>query len=388
MRLLKFNHKNKKIDIKEPGPALKKTLKKLHKLKDNHFKGLTAVGEYLVDSITQEKTIEEAEKTIQFNDRPGGSPTNTAINFYKLGIKSHLIAKIGHDFNGKYLLKKLSEQYFPPIGIVKDYEKSTSRVLKAMGVGDLSKTFREADTNLQYEEVNQKLLHKAFCITSGIFSVEYPVTRETIIKIFEEAKNNGQFNLIDPNFNGYSRFQGFTKNKPISNIQTDVTSRPNTIEKNEKIIIDKFIEKYYKLCDIITPSDDDAKRYFGADITNEEACKKYYKMSNGALVLLTLGARGTILYDGKYYYHVAAFSDMNKVCPNGAGDAFKSGFLAALERAETYEDIIYSIALGNVIGAYATTKIGAWVNFPGLGKWFYLGKKLLRRGVKIYQDKI
>ncbi|MBD3244998.1 MAG: hypothetical protein GF335_03335 [Candidatus Moranbacteria bacterium] len=394
MKLLKFpKSKETQKKVKNPGPALKKIIQKLKKIREKKLYGLTAVGEFLVDSITPENSIEEAEKSLDYKDRPGGSPANTAVNFFKLGISANLIAKIGYDFNGKFLLKNLKQQSFPSKGIVREYKKPTSRVLIATGTEgkfDLSKTHREADTNLRYKDVDQELVKKAFCLTSGIFATEYPTTRETILKIFKLAKKREQLILIDPDFNGFRRFRGFDHKETIISPFQYSLKIDQTPEYPEEILkkIDNFIKKYLRLADIVTPSRLDAKRYLGSqavkNMSNEDIAKKYYEISDQALVVMTVGAEGSLIYDGKNFYNIPPYKAFKSLSTKGAGDAFKAGFLAGLERSRNISDIVYCAALGNIVGAYCTSQIGAWIQFPGLGKWFRLGRDLFNK-VKIYK---
>ena len=120
MKFLSFNKLVKpKFKITQIGPGAKNILNKLKTINKENYCGLTAIGEYLVDTITMESSIEDAEKTLNYHDRPGGSPANTAINFFKLGMVSNLVAKIGHDFNGKFLLKQLHKKIFRPMESLK-----------------------------------------------------------------------------------------------------------------------------------------------------------------------------------------------------------------------------------------------------------------------------
>jgi sugar/nucleoside kinase (ribokinase family) len=393
MKLLSFNNPVKsKFRVTKTGPAASNILSKLKTISKKNYCGLTAIGEYLVDTITMESSIEEAEKTLNYHDRPGGSPANTAINFFKLGMVSNLVAKIGHDFNGKFLLKQLQRETFPTDGIVKDYNSGTSRVLIASGFDenyDLTRMDRRSDANLQYKEINKKVVRNSFCLTSGIFSIEYPKTREAILKIFKRYHNGDKLILIDPDFNGYRRFRGFTDKKE-KNFNTQFCLEiDKTPQKNPEEIkkIDQTLNKYFSYADIITPSRADARRYLGAKVVNKmtdlEIMKKYYELSNKALVILTLGKNGTLIYDGVNTIHVPGNKVVKVRSTTGAGDAFKAGFLAGLERSETYEDIIFSVALGNVAGSFAVMHYGSWIRFKGLGQWLELGKQLFEKAKKV-----
>ncbi|MBD3238896.1 MAG: hypothetical protein GF332_04645 [Candidatus Moranbacteria bacterium] len=387
MNLNQFCHTGLNYKVRKPGPALVKIMKKLRKIRKRKLCGLCAIGEFIVDIITEKSNLEEASETTDFHDRPGGSPANVAVNFFKVGSRSHLIAKIGNDYRGKFLLKQLNKELFPHDGIVIDKQKPTTKLLSATGnkyLGDITKPIRKADVNLHIKEVDLNLVKSSFVVVSGVFSIEYPKTRETILKTLKEVHNNDQLILIDPNFNGYSRFWGFDERKPKAiqySIQINKESKlpTGTIKK-----IDDFLQKYYGLADIITPSVEDYLRYFGNDTKQpKQMARKFYEISNKALVILSMGAKGNILYDGLNYYHIPAYKDVKVVCTNGAGDAMNAGFLAGLERSSTYEEIIYSCALGNVLGAITTSKYGSWIEFPGLGKWYTLGRKLMNNHLKI-----
>ena len=72
-------------------------------------------------------------------------------------------------------------------------------------------------------------------------------------------------------------------------------------------------------------------------------------------VITTLGETGAVINNGKETYTIAAVSPKMVVDPTGAGDAWRAGFLAGLERKY---DVQTSGQMGSVAASFALEKYG------------------------------
>ena len=70
---------------------------------------ILCVGETLIDFIGQQPGA-SLENTLDFHRFLGGSPTNVAVNSSRLGLKTALIATVGSDGFGKFIIKRLKEE--------------------------------------------------------------------------------------------------------------------------------------------------------------------------------------------------------------------------------------------------------------------------------------
>lgn len=110
---------------------------------------------------------------------------------------------------------------------------------------------------------------------------------------------------------------------------------------------------YLEYLDVITPNETEASLLSGIDIqdfdSTKEAALKIARMG-AKRVIITMGSRGALLYDGHQFQHIPAFPALG-VDTTGAGDAFNGAFAAALAngqsmvQAATYASAFASLAV-------------------------------------------
>lgn len=110
---------------------------------------------------------------------------------------------------------------------------------------------------------------------------------------------------------------------------------------------------YLDYLDVITPNETEASLLSGIDIqdfdSTKEAALKIARMG-AKRVIITMGSRGALLYDGHQFQHIPAFPALG-VDTTGAGDAFNGAFAAALAngqsmvQAATYASAFASLAV-------------------------------------------
>lgn len=110
---------------------------------------------------------------------------------------------------------------------------------------------------------------------------------------------------------------------------------------------------YLDYLDVITPNETEASLLSGIDIhdfdSTKEAALKIASMG-AKRVIITMGSRGAMLYDGQQFQHIPAFPALG-VDTTGAGDAFNGAFAAALAngqsmvQAATYASAFASLAV-------------------------------------------
>lgn len=110
---------------------------------------------------------------------------------------------------------------------------------------------------------------------------------------------------------------------------------------------------YLDYLDVITPNETEASLLSGIDIqdfdSTKEAALKIARMG-AKHVIITMGSRGALLYDGHQFQHIPAFPALG-VDTTGAGDAFNGAFAAALAngqsmvQAATYASAFASLAV-------------------------------------------
>ncbi|MBR4335045.1 MAG: hypothetical protein IKP74_01180 [Clostridia bacterium] len=106
-------------------------------------------------------------------------------------------------------------------------------------------------------------------------------------------------------------------------------------ENGTKVLYDagglyEGIERLLPYADYLIPSEEFALRYTGAK-SAEDAAKILFENYSPAVVVVTQGKRGGILFDGKTVRAYPAFP-VHAVDSNGAGDVFHGAFAFALTR--------------------------------------------------------
>lgn len=294
---------------------------------------LLAVGELLIDMISNEYDDGrfECDGYTKFS---GGAPSNIAMNVNRLGIRSEIVSAVGNDGFGTFLLRRLQQEGMDTNGIQR-LDASTSMVVVTK-----SKTtpipifYREADYQITYDESLKQRIQHSKIVHFSCWPISRTPARHTLEKVLEEARSQGLFIGFDPNYH------------------------PMIWQRGEDGI--QYVKSIISKVDVIKPSEDDAERLFGKD----EPAKQLEKfLELGAkLVIMTLGKDGAIVSNGK---ETIAFDSLatEVVDTTGAGDAFWSGFYAALIKGDTIREALY---LGFAVSAYKLRYTGAVVHLPKL----------------------
>lgn len=272
-------------------------------LKKNRAIDILCVGEVLVDFIGHQTGL-KINDTRDYHRYLGGSPANVAMNASRLGLKSVMIATVGNDGFGEYILKKLNN-----IGVitknikqVEDKPTSVIFVSRTDGTPDFI-PFREADYCITDDQISKEMLTKTQVYHTTCFALSRNPAQTTILKKAEDAFNLGCKLSIDVNYA-----------KKLWNSQQDAF---------------QVIKSYCKFNPLVKVSEDDMKRLFNEHLPHEQIFDFFH--SEGAdTVCLTLGSKGVKLSQkGKKIIQLPAIKIDMIMDATGAGDAFWSGFLFA-----------------------------------------------------------
>ena len=291
-----------------------------------------AVGELLIDMISTE--YDDHFKSNTYTKFFGGSPANISLNLKKLGANSLIASAVGDDDLGKFLIKKVQDAGLDT-RYIQQVKYPTSIVLVTKSKSNPSSIFyRGADYHLTYTQELEEALKESKIVHFSCWALSKPPARRTIEKVIEEAKKVNCLIGFDPNYH------------------------PKLWQKTSKEI--EYIKSIISNVDIVKPSEVDADRLFGKD-TNENHIEKFLKLG-AKLVVMTLGKDGAIVSNGSETVYLDSLAT-KVVDTTGAGDAFWSGFYAALIKGYTVRE---SLSLGFAVSAYKLKFIGAVVDLPKL----------------------
>jgi len=293
---------------------------------------LLTVGELLIDMISDDY----GNQSNNYHKFFGGSPSNIAMNVKKLGIHSLVASAVGKDGFGDFLIQQLQKANID-IGCVQRTDLSTSMVVVTKSQSTPVPIFyRGADYQLAYTAKLEESLHNSKIVHFSCWPVSMAPVRQTIEIVLKEARKNHILLCFDPNYH------------------------PMIWQKGEDGV--EYVKSVIGKVDIVKPSEDDAERLFGKD-THENQIEKFLNLG-AKLVIMTLGKDGAIVSNGKETVKLDTLAS-EVVDTTGAGDAFWSGFYAAVVKGYTIRQALH---FGFAVSAYKLKFIGAVADLPKLEK--------------------
>ena len=260
-------------------------------LESQHFKAAKTKHCFLIDG----RSCLEFDRKIEINNviwQSGGGATNCGVGFARFGFKTAILTKIGRDFVGRQILAELRKEKGLELSLIKKSKKAKSGLSVILLAPTGQKTimvFRGAVPRFSNKEIDcwRKLQAQWFMITSMGGNLKL------IRRIIRWAKNH----------------------------QSYVAFNPGSAELERK----KRLLPLLKRTDVLFLNFKEGKALTGGKDAKETA-RKLFKLGP-KVVVLTLGRKGALAFDGKKMYQVNT-KDVKVVDATGAGDAFSTGFLA------------------------------------------------------------
>jgi fructokinase len=258
-----------------------------------------AIGELLADVVSTNycNSLQAAEG---FHMQPGGSPANVAANIKYLGGKAELVAAVGSDGVGHFLLQALQKAGIGTEHVQVHALEPTSIVLvtRSAGTPDFI-AFRHADAFIP--PLSHSLLQGSAVVHSTSFALSRQPARNSILGAMESGKAAGKVVSIDWNFAPAIWGAG-----------------------NDSAAV---FEKILSLSPLLKVSVDDMARFTGKALT-VGACKDILQAHAPQVTCLTCGKDGVWFREGNRDWHFRkAVAVPEVVDVTGAGDAFWAGFL-------------------------------------------------------------
>ncbi len=257
----------------------------------------------------------DVNKVLEFS---GGSATNTAATFANFGKNCAVISKIGSDEYGKFIINDLKKRKIATQFMVTgEGETPFSNIVVSSNGHMVLLIHRGIERTLSFSDLNLEFDSNWLYI--------------------------GPLPLKDVNF--LTEVLKFAKSKNMRTILN-----PGSVELNIKF---KKMEHLLKYIDIISMNDEEARKFVGYsnDISN---ITKLSKAVN-EMAIITKGENGSIVMDKENLYISNVFKS-KQINFIGAGDAFLSGFVTALDDNKNIED---SLTLGSYNASKVIQKYGA-----------------------------
>jgi fructokinase len=277
-----------------------------------------------------------------FQKRVGGSPFNIAVGVRRLGVPVSFVGKIGVDRFGDALVDFLIAESIDVTHVVR--EPGTKTILAFVAVDQQGKPefhfYRDhaADDSIRSDE----LLN----VTPSSFSLYHSGG----IVLAEEAAAAAYASLVD-------RF--YAAKVPIS---LDPTVRGSLIQDPDRYR--SFLHQIIEKVSILKVSDEEL--LFLTGTADFHSAVRALPIRRGALVFVTLGAKGASVYRNGVKLADAAGFEVKAVETTGCGDCFMAAVLAAAagssidELAEVASNALHSVMrFANAAAAIVATRVGA-----------------------------
>ena len=264
---------------------------------------LLSVGELLVDFIGHHVSRNLFDSP-DFRRYQGGSPANMAANMARLGNATALIACVGNDNLGRYLIEQVADAGVDPQYITTDSAEPTSLVIvsRTSGTPDFV-AYRTADCCIKPDQLPDSLLQQARVFHTTCFALSRQPAQDSIVDAARRAQAVGCQVSIDANY------------------------APSLWPDRQQAW--RVLTDYCAAGAFVKLSEDDATRLYNGPQTQQQILADFHRMG-ASLVCLTLGAEGSLVsYQGGEKQVRIPGKKVDVVDATGAGDAYWAGFLTA-----------------------------------------------------------
>jgi ribokinase len=248
----------------------------------------------------------------------GGGATNAAVTFARQGLQASYIGKIGHDPAGTEVMRVLKRENVATDKVVYDTKLSTgySTILLAPNGERTILTYRGASHELTAKDIPIRNLEADWFYLSTL---------------------NGNFDLLEK----------LLKHANAHGIQVAMDPGHGELSQAKKF------RALLPLISVLKANADELRLIFGG-----ASLKETVLAANGVCpyVVGTNGAAGAYAVFRGSLYQVGQFQKVKVVDRLGAGDAFGSGFVAALAKGLAIED---ALTLASANATSVVTKIGS-----------------------------
>lgn len=276
----------------------------------------------------------------------GGSAAITAVAAARLGLSVELVAAVGTDPAGDFMLGELARQGVGTAGVaVRDDVPTGMTVALSAGADRAILTALGAVASLTTQEVPAALLAGARHVhVSSYFLLEHSLG-PGLAAMLAGARAAGAATSLDTNWDPAGTWG------------------------------DDHLSAVLAQTDVLLPNEAEALRIAGEPTVTAAA---QTLTAAGSRLAVKLGERGALCADGPVW-HRAELPPVTPVDATGAGDCFNAGLIAGLLHGLALAD---ATALGCAVGALSTRAAGGTAGCPDLASALALARTATLRRVR------
>lgn len=258
---------------------------------------------------------------------PGGAPMNVAYHLQQLGNQPVIITQIGNDKAGADLLELLQEQQIDTRFVLQTSEYPTGLVNAIpQENGDMQYTILQpvAWDHIQYDHELAKVVKQADYFIFGSLAARSEVSSHTLLQLLQVARTK----VLDINL----RAPHYTKESI-----TPLLNAADILKLNEEELI------------LIT-------NWWGSFDSLEARATYLYNTYQLQLVVVTKGADGAMVYNGKQFYYQDGIP-VKVVDTIGSGDSFLAAFITQYAMGKPIPE---ALLFATKLGSFVASSKGAW----------------------------
>nr|WP_162990939.1 ribokinase [Maliibacterium massiliense] len=293
-------------------------------------KRILVVGSANMDVLIEIPRMASAGETIlghRYSYAEGGKGANAAVAAARQGAAVTMAAKIGRDDNGARIFENFQKEGICTDAVVRTDQAQTGFAVCTVEDTGENRIIAFAGANMQLDfvrDVPDAIKQASFDAVMSQFEVPFA----TVVAMTKWASGRGIPVIIDA---------GPAMQAPVEQLVGVTIFSPNETETTALTGMP-----------------------VGTLAEAEAAAKALYARVAPQFVVIKMGGRGCLIYDGSAAAHVPPFQ-VTPVDPTAAGDAFTGALTLEYLRCG---DIVQAARYANVVGALTTTRLGAMPSLP------------------------
>ena len=255
----------------------------------------------------------------------GGHAHNTAVSLARLGLKTGVLGKVGHDHFGDFLKEDLAREGVDISKITVSSRLGTSKTMIILTHSEDRRFIHTlgANANFNINDVDFDYLGQGKVLYVGGYGVLPELDEDSLTELLKFAKKRGLITVLD-----------------VVIPHTEL----NWINKCKKVL---------KLTDFFLPNSDEARIITGRIDPGEQA-EEVLRHNSQMTVVITMGKEGSLVRTKDRIARASTY-EVEVVDPSGGGDAFSAGFIFGVVNGWQLEE---TLKLASAMGASAVKGVG------------------------------